>query len=81
MRVSVFFYKGIDVESVIWRRLKKLASSYEHPFWIGGNMGFGATSLSWEEATTLAAKITVNILKSECSSVFKEMRLMIQEDD
>jgi len=81
MRVSVFFYNGIDVDSILWRRLKELSKSYKHPFWIGSNKGFGATCLNWQEATTLAAKIAVSVHKSDCPSLFQEMRLLMQQED
>jgi hypothetical protein len=80
MRVSVFFYKSIDRESVLWASLQALSRKYENTFWIGGSAGFGAEELSWQDAFTLAAKIAVTILKTESESVFNEMRLIVQED-
>jgi len=81
MRVTVFFYEPIDSESILYSSLKRLFEEYKERFSIGNRIGFGATGLSWRDAYTLATKIVATILKTEPESVFKEMRLLVQEDE
>jgi hypothetical protein len=80
MRVTVFFYKSLDAESVLLRKLRALKDTYKDSFWIGNRAGFGLENLSWHEAFTLAAEIVVTVLKTDSASVFSEMRLLVQED-
>ena len=80
MRVSVFFYKNIDPASVLWRKLLEIKKQYAEAWVIGSGMGFGADKLTWHEAMTLAARITVTVFKTESVSVFSEMRLLVQQD-
>jgi hypothetical protein len=82
VRVSVFFYQSVDTESVVWRRLRKIALEYsDRLYWIGADMGFCVSNVDWRTAHTIAAQIAVTVLKSECDSVFKEMRIVVQEDE
>lgn len=80
MRVTVFFYRPLAPDSVLLQRLRRLSNRYDSAFWIGGTVGFGVDNLNWHEALTLAAKIVVNVLKTDSSSIFDEMRLLVQKE-
>lgn len=80
VKSSIYFYKSLDRESVLYRSLAKIIAGEPTGFRIGGDMGFGADRLPWQEAATLTARFAVTVLKTDSASVFREMRLMLQED-
>jgi hypothetical protein len=80
MRVTVFFYKSIALDSILFRSLKTLKQRYPQSFWIGGYSGFGVENLSWHDAVKLSALIPATVLKTDSWSVFDEMRVVMQRD-
>ena len=80
MRVTVFFYKPIALDSILFESLRALKQRYPQSFWIGGRSGFGVENLSWHDAVKLSALIPATVLKTESSSVFDEMRIVMQKD-
>lgn len=80
MRVSVFFYKPLDAESIIYNSLRKLYFSHNEAYIIGMRAGFGVENLPWHDAHTLAVKTAVTVLKCDCEGLFAEMRIIVQAD-
>ncbi|WP_126002114.1 hypothetical protein [Sphingomonas sp. ABOLE] len=82
MRASLYFYRSIDTNSVVWRHLSDLImNNYENFYRIGADQGFCVGGLSWSEAHNLARKMCHLVFKADCEGVFQEMRLMVQPDD
>ena len=80
MQVTVNFYKRLREDSDLLKRLSALKAKYEDTYWIGWKAGFGAASLSFHEAMTLATLIAHAVLKSDAAAYIDNMRLQVQPD-